>query len=310
MTPRPDGDLKKPGALLDKNDNETTPTLRRPFANSSANPGRNSPINPVVRNPSGTSLNNAAELNNSSSRNSPSSRRNSNSGHASKKSGHPDRNSNNHGGRNGTPNNNNHEDAAENGEEEEDDSSEELSKLRCKSIQTEEIVSQKKEKQEREKRRNRCADYPGFAFGSAMFGSDTTMKFNIIKNELHNIMKSQLRRVDGEVAALSQRIKDLDVNLAKSEQYIKTATVALAEAVQYELENRKETQEEEREENALSQFDAQLKLLEGKLLQARLLTAQVSSDYPDEEENKSSSTTTTTTKEEEVKKKDEEMTVT
>jgi hypothetical protein len=65
-----------------------------------------------------------------------------------------------------------------------------------------------------------------------MFGSDTMMKFNIIKNELHNIMRSQLKRVDGEVSAMAQRIKALDDNLALSEQYIKTATATLAEAVQ------------------------------------------------------------------------------
>jgi hypothetical protein len=81
-------------------------------------------------------------------------------------------------------------------------------------------------------RTNRCADYPGLAFGSAMFGSDTMMKFNIIKNELHNIMRSQLKRVDGEVSAMAQRIKALDANLELSEQYIKTATATLAEAVQ------------------------------------------------------------------------------
>ena len=65
-----------------------------------------------------------------------------------------------------------------------------------------------------------------------MFGSDTMMKFNIIKNELHNIMRSQLKRVDGEVSAMAQRIKALDANLELSEQYIKTATATLAEAVQ------------------------------------------------------------------------------
>jgi peptidoglycan hydrolase CwlO-like protein len=71
-----------------------------------------------------------------------------------------------------------------------------------------------------------------------MFGSDTMMKLNIIKNELHNIMKSQLRRVDGEVTALSARIKETDKNLEQSEKYIKTATGALAEAVQWQMENR------------------------------------------------------------------------
>ena len=50
-----------------------------------------------------------------------------------------------------------------------------------------------------------------------MFGSDTMMKFNIIKNELHNIMKSQLKRVDGEVVAMAERVRALDADLEKSE---------------------------------------------------------------------------------------------
>ena len=62
---------------------------------------------------------------------------------------------------------------------------------------TEELAEREKAKSAR--RQNRCPDYPGLAFGAAMgFGSDTMMKFNIIKNELHNIMRSQLKRVDGE----------------------------------------------------------------------------------------------------------------
>ena len=156
----------------------------------------------------------------------------------------------------------------------EDEEHRELSKLRCPSLRTEEIASRQKAKQEREKNRNaRSSGYPGLAFGSAMFGSDTMMKFNIIKNELHNIMKSQLKRVDGEVSAMSQRIKELDANLEKSESYIRTATVALSEAVQYEVENRQDNHEEE-EEDALSQFDAQMKLLEGKLVQAQILAEE------------------------------------
>eukprot|EP00093_Oithona_nana_P007015 07015.XXX_174903_175377_1 [CDS] Oithona nana genome sequencing. len=95
------------------------------------------------------------------------------------------------------------------------------------------------------------------------------MKFNIIKNELHNIMRSQLKRVDGEVSALSQRIKALDENLAKSEQYIKTATAALADAVAMEVEN-----DEEDVNDPLSQFDAQMAILEGKLLEAKYLASK------------------------------------
>ena len=69
---------------------------------------------------------------------------------------------------------------------------------RCSSVQTEELVEQEKAK--RVRREKRCPDYPGLAFGAPLgFGSDTMMKFNIIKNELHNIMRSQLKRVDGEV---------------------------------------------------------------------------------------------------------------
>ena len=74
----------------------------------------------------------------------------------------------------------------------------EFSDLRCSSVRTEEIVE--REKARRVSREKRCPDYPGLAFGAPLgFGSDTMMKFNIIKNELHNIMRSQLKRVDGEV---------------------------------------------------------------------------------------------------------------
>ena len=97
-------------------------------------------------------------------------------------------------------------------------------------------------------------------------------RFNIIKNELHNIMRSQLKRVDGEVSALSQRIKALDENLAKSEQYIKTATAALADAVAMEVEN-----DEEDVNDPLSQFDAQMAILEGKLLEAKYLASKATS---------------------------------
>lgn len=75
-----------------------------------------------------------------------------------------------------------------------DDEVDELSRIRCSSECTEVVA-------EREKRRQRrCADYPGFAFGSSIFSSDTMMKFNIIKNELHNIMKTQLKRVSKDSA--------------------------------------------------------------------------------------------------------------
>lgn len=65
----------------------------------------------------------------------------------------------------------------------------ELAKLRCTSERTE-VQSEREAR-----RRKRCADYPGLAFGSSIFSSDTMMKFSLIRNELSNIMGNQLKRV-------------------------------------------------------------------------------------------------------------------
>ncbi|XP_018366821.1 PREDICTED: uncharacterized protein LOC108763568 [Trachymyrmex cornetzi] len=72
---------------------------------------------------------------------------------------------------------------------EEDPELAELAKLRCPSERTE--VQAEREA----RRRKRCADYPGLAFGCSIFSSDTMMKFSLIKNELQNIMGNQLKRV-------------------------------------------------------------------------------------------------------------------
>lgn len=80
-------------------------------------------------------------------------------------------------------------DGAEDVTDEDDAETAELAKLRCTSERTEVIA-------EREHRRQKkCADYPGLAFGRSIFSSDSMMKFNIIRNELQNIMNNQLRRV-------------------------------------------------------------------------------------------------------------------
>ncbi|KAK0095991.1 hypothetical protein PV326_006827 [Microctonus aethiopoides] len=71
---------------------------------------------------------------------------------------------------------------------EEDPELVELAKLRCTSERTE-VQSEREAR-----RRKRCADYPGLAFGSSIFSSDTMMKFSLIKNELQNIMGNQLKR--------------------------------------------------------------------------------------------------------------------
>jgi len=103
------------------------------------------------------------------------------------------------------------------------DEIEELSKLRCASVATEVVA---------ERYRRRCADYPGLAFGRSIFSSNTMMKFSVIKNELHNIMNVQLRRAEGEVAALNRRIQLLEEDLERSEERLNTATTKLAEASQ------------------------------------------------------------------------------
>lgn len=82
------------------------------------------------------------------------------------------------------------EGSSQSDQEAEDAEVEELSRLRCTSERTEVVA----EREIRRKNR-RCADYPGLAFGSSIFSSDTLMKFSIIRNELHNIMNTQLKRV-------------------------------------------------------------------------------------------------------------------
>lgn len=160
-------------------------------------------------------------------------------------------------------------------ETKEEDTDELWAKLRCGSLRTEEVAEREKQKQERlAKRQNRCADYPGLAFGSAMFGSDTTMKFNIIKNELHNIMRSQLKRVDGEVNALSSRVKKLDMNLEESERLIRSATAALSECVTLQIEESHTRNQETESESHLSAFDQHILFLETQLKEAKIKASQ------------------------------------
>lgn len=78
----------------------------------------------------------------------------------------------------------------ENADVENDPEAAEWSKLRCTSERAEVVAEREYRRQNR-----RCADYPGLAFGRSIFSSDTMMKLNIIRNELHNIMKTQLKRV-------------------------------------------------------------------------------------------------------------------
>ena len=82
------------------------------------------------------------------------------------------------------------------------------------------------------------------------------------------------------MSALATRIKEFDANLEKSEQFIKTATCALAETVQLEMERKQKKRENNEddsdcdESDPLRQFDAQMALLEGKLMQAKHMASQ------------------------------------
>lgn len=86
------------------------------------------------------------------------------------------------------------------------DETELLSKLRCPS-ESAEIVAER----EKRRQRRRCPDYPGLALSSSVFSTETGMKFSIIRNELHNVLKPQLRRVSrffdvAEAAVVGSRL--------------------------------------------------------------------------------------------------------
>ncbi|XP_061720218.1 tropomyosin isoform X15 [Cydia pomonella] len=146
----------------------------------------------------------------------------------------------------------------------------ELARLRCTSVCTEVLAERES------RRRRRCADYPGLAFGSSIFSSDTMMKFSIIKNELQNIKNTALKRAESEVAALNRRIQLLEEDLERSEERLATATAKLAEASQAAdeserarkvLENKSLTDEE--------RMDA----LENQLKEARFLAEEADKKY-------------------------------
>ncbi|XP_037082596.1 tropomyosin-like isoform X5 [Pollicipes pollicipes] len=145
----------------------------------------------------------------------------------------------------------------------------ELSKLRCSGERTEVVA-------ERHNRRNRCADYPGLAFGSSIFSSNTMMKLNVIKNELHNIMTVQLRRAEGEVSALGRRIQLLEEDLERSEERLATATTKLAEASHSADES--ERMRKVLENRSLSD-EERMDALENQLKEARFLAEEADRKY-------------------------------
>ncbi|XP_046749566.1 tropomyosin Tod p 1.0102 isoform X9 [Diprion similis] len=153
---------------------------------------------------------------------------------------------------------------------EEDPELVELAKMRCPSERTE--VQAEKEA----RRRKRCADYPGLAFGCSIFSSDTMMKFSLIKNELQNIMGNQLKRAESEVAALNRRIQLLEEDLERSEERLATATAKLAEASQAADES--ERARKVLENRSLAD-EERMDALENQLKEARFLAEEADKKY-------------------------------
>ncbi|XP_045775973.1 tropomyosin isoform X14 [Maniola jurtina] len=146
----------------------------------------------------------------------------------------------------------------------------ELAKLRCPSECTEVLAAREN------RRRRRCADYPGLAFGSSIFSSDTMMKFSIIKNELQNIKNTALKRAESEVAALNRRIQLLEEDLERSEERLATATAKLAEASQAADESERIRKALE---NRTNMEDDRVAILEAQLAQAKLIAEESDKKY-------------------------------
>ncbi|XP_051157905.1 tropomyosin isoform X5 [Leptopilina boulardi] len=146
----------------------------------------------------------------------------------------------------------------------------ELARLRCPSERTE------VEAEREARRRKRCADYPGLAFGCSIFSSDTMMKFNLIRNELVNITGNQLKRAESEVAALNRRIQLLEEDLERSEERLATATAKLAEASQAADESERIRKALE---NRTNMEDDRVSLLEQQLAQAKLIAEEADKKY-------------------------------
>ncbi|XP_063539828.1 tropomyosin isoform X21 [Cydia strobilella] len=146
----------------------------------------------------------------------------------------------------------------------------ELARLRCTSVCTEVLAERES------RRRRRCADYPGLAFGSSIFSSDTMMKFSIIKNELQNIKNTALKRAESEVAALNRRIQLLEEDLERSEERLATATAKLAEASQAADESERIRKALE---NRTNMEDDRVAILEAQLAQAKLIAEESDKKY-------------------------------
>uniref|UniRef100_L7M1Z8 Putative tropomyosin 1 isoform e re08101p tropomyosin 1 isoform e n=1 Tax=Rhipicephalus pulchellus TaxID=72859 RepID=L7M1Z8_RHIPC len=131
----------------------------------------------------------------------------------------------------------------------------ELERLRCSSVQTEQVIAERN----RRNARQPSAGYPGLAFGGSIFSSNTLMRFRIIANELHNITNVQLKRAEGEVSALRNRINALEENLGREETELRQASHEVSLA-------RMESQQDEDG----NEEDGEMSLLDTQLIESKL----------------------------------------
>lgn len=143
-----------------------------------------------------------------------------------------------------------------------DPDSDELSRLRCSSVQTEQVIAERN----RRNARQPSAGYPGLAFGGSIFSSGTLMRFRVIANELHNITNVQLKRAEGEVSALRNRINTLEASLGREESELRQASHEVSQA-------RMETQQECGDDGA---DDGEMSLLDTQLIESKLRYEAVS----------------------------------
>ncbi|CAH0553632.1 unnamed protein product [Brassicogethes aeneus] len=142
----------------------------------------------------------------------------------------------------------------------EDPELEEFAKLRCTSERIEVVA----ERETRRKNR-RCADYPGLAFASSIFSSDTLMKFSIIRNELHNIMNTQLKRVGKTMTTNVTQGSLLDVLKKKMRQTKEEMERYKDECEEYNKRLQGEVIRREEAESEVAALNRRIQLLEEDL---------------------------------------------
>lgn len=141
-----------------------------------------------------------------------------------------------------------------------DEGSEDWSKMRCTSAFSEEVA-------DKERKKNKNKDDLEHIFAEAVFRSDTLMRFNIIKNELHNIQKSQLRRAENDVSSFNKRIESQENELGTWEKDLTLTKSTLTETAA-SMEKAKKAKELAVEE--IISYDECMNMLEEKLNEIRL----------------------------------------